>query len=200
MSSNDNPRDYRVNYGAARITVTEVGDEVAALQQHYPHRTRSEAEETRFLRDFCDVLGGKDAEAFRAAMYRMKADTKRKKMPTPGEVLALVLELSPRANRPAVAAVERNAPWRPASEAELAAMPPWAARREHLILVAHYLGKAGPMWWNGEPCRPEDMPPDRAERWAENTRKAAWHQQAADGLRAQMIDSRMRREEDAQHG
>lgn len=177
-------------FGPTRITPADVAADLAALEEHYPHAIRSEAAQRGYLKDFVDVLAGKNAEAFKGAVYAWKTDPKNKRMPTPGQLLALVIEKSPPPPKVEVEKPMPEQPWFPPTEQDLARMPLREARRQHLILMGFYLGKAGPMWSGTGPLDVEAMDPARRDRFERNRAKAEHHRVAAQNIAMQIAENR----------
>lgn len=126
-----------------------------------------------WLRDWCSDLAKFEIDHIRRAFrdWRLSGQTK---FPTPGQIMPVLRSISNPAPK-----WEKEVAWSELSDAEYEKLDLPAKERHHLILANRAEVKAGPMWRDGRPMRPEDMPAS----WRELREKAARHKDEARRLR-----------------
>jgi len=152
---------------------TEIATEIEALAVHCRPPLMEAEKRALWLRDWCEDLAKFPIGAVRVACrkYRNSGATK---FPTPGQLVPMV-----RAEAEQKPAAERVQPWRPLTDDEYEALSLRGKIEHQRILAGQARRKAGPMWLNGRPAGPDELP----ERWHEWTKRAENHEAEADRLR-----------------
>lgn len=158
--------------------------ELGALSSHYPAPARSPGEQARWLSDFADDLAEfADGEVRRACADWRRSEGRR--FPTPGQLLTACRQVRS-ALQHAAAPRDRAEPYEPwkLSSGDVADMSFSQALRYHQAMATHYRAKAGPMWRNGRPAEPDELP----ESWRAWRAKAQDHEAEAGRLRTRLAE------------
>lgn len=154
-------------------------EELEALASHYIRPVRSTSEHERFLADYLNDLSGFPIEAvMKACQDWRKSDAS--KFPTCGQLLAFVRNAMPKGS------AVNNEAWRHLTDQEYDALTMAEKIRHRTIMAVEAKTKAGPMWRNGKPVSPEDMP----ESWHTQQAIARGHYEEASRLKAKLAEYR----------
>lgn len=140
--------------------------EINALSSHYLTTTKSPDDHARWLIDFATDLGDLTPEQVRRACAAWRTSD-AKKFPTPGQLR----KTAPLLHVEALPA-PRAEPWRPISNGEYQALTIIQKIRHHRSSIGHALDRAGPMWRDGKPVGPEELPASWHE-WRQRARNHA---------------------------
>lgn len=150
----------------------EIVKELRALEQFCTFKAvRSGEESERFLKDYLADIQEFPLEAIQKACQKWRTSGQTK-FPVPGQLIPLI-----RGFVSAAPATEQVDAWKPLSDLAFDALGLRDKIRHHRILANEARRKAGPMWVNGKPATPEEMPP----HWHEWMSRAENHQ--AEGQR-----------------
>ena len=150
----------------------EIVKELRALEQFCTFKAvRSGEESERFLKDYLADIQDFPLEAIQKACaeWRKSGSTR---FPTPGQLIPLIRQ------HVAAPTPERAEPWKPLSDLAYDELSLRDKIRHHRILANEARRKAGPMWLNGRPAGPEELPP----RWHEWSARAENHEAEAQRL------------------
>jgi hypothetical protein len=150
----------------------EIISEIEALAVHCRLPILSAEQKMAWMRDWCSDLADFDGDNIRAA-FRDWRHSGAVKFPTPGQILPAI-----RAKIGKTDAVREDG-WRELTDAEYDALELPAKERHHLIMANHCEVRAGPMWRNKKPLRPDQMSPE----WHALRARAANHRAEAKRLR-----------------
>lgn len=168
---------------------TEIIDLLDSLALHCRAPLMDVEDRSRWQRDWCDDLAAFGLPAIRSACARWR-QSGQTKFPTPGQLMPLV--------RDADAARSTDTPragpyepwtWPPGIEADLSLVE---KIRFHQAMAQHWRTRAGPMWRNGRPAGPDELP----DSWRIGTARAQEHEADAARLRTLLADARQRRLEE----
>lgn len=144
----------------------EIVKELRALESHYSFKVvRSGEEQERFMRDYVADLRDFDLEAIRVACAKWRQSIE-KKFPTSGQLIQLIKTV-----QRATSGERINVAWQPISDAEYVGLTLREKIRHHQIMAHRARREAGPMWGNGRPLEPEEMP----QKWHQLHEQAAHH-------------------------
>lgn len=150
----------------------EIVKELRALEQFCTFKAvRSGEEQERFLKDYLADIQEFPLEAIQKACGKWR-QSGQVKFPTPGQLIPLI--------RGCMAAEPgRHVEfWRELTDAEYEALS-LRGKIEHQRILANLARrKAGPMWLNGKPAAPDELP----QRWHEWTKRADNHEAEATRL------------------
>jgi hypothetical protein len=144
----------------------DIADAIEALAVHCRPPLMTIEDKMRWVADWCEDLADYPIEAIRAACLRWRNGHDRK-FPMPGQLRPLIEAANPKGRSTSI----ENEPWRPLSDDEYRALSITAKIRHQAILMSEALRKAGPMWRNGKPAIPDDLPAS----WHEGKRQASHH-------------------------
>jgi hypothetical protein len=152
---------------------TEIANEIEALAVHCRPSLMSVEARSLWVRDWCEDLGPFPIEAIRVACRKFR-QSGAVKFPTPGQLMPMV--------RAEIEAPAPNAEpvqvWGPISDLAYDALGLPEKIRHQRLLAHQARRKAGPMWLNGRPAGPDELP----ERWHEWTKRAENHEAEATRL------------------
>ena len=147
----------------------EIIRELRALEKFcaFPPNMNGEDRE-RFLKDYLADIQEFPLPAIQKACQKWR-QSGQTKFPVPGQLIPLI--------RGCIAAepVARERPWGALADHEYEALS-LRGKIEHQRILAHQARrKAGPMWLNGRPAGPDELP----DRWHEWTKRADNHEAEA---------------------
>lgn len=152
----------------------EIVDALESLAVHCRPPLMSVDDRSRWMADWCDDLADFPAESIRMACQRWRMGTNAK-FPMPGQFIPLVRAVT--VTKTPDAAIPKL--WKPATEDEYRGMTVREKIRERELLAMEEERLAGPMWGNGEPIHPDDMP----SSYYEHKARAADHRAEIKRLR-----------------
>jgi hypothetical protein len=153
-------------------------EELEALASHYIRPVRSAAEHERFLADYLTDLKAYPMDAIEKACKDWRR-SEATKFPTCGQLLAFVRSAMPKQE-------VYGQLWAPLAADDYEKLTMAEKVRYLTTLAMDAATKAGPMWVNGRPAEPDELP----EKWHKWTAISKEHFAEAKRLREKLMEAK----------